>query len=254
MEIHPKGALEPGTFVKERRAHFPDWVGSAVVPVTASTRRRRDGSDLVMPVVDTEAALVYLANQGMVTPHVWLSRADLPDRPDRMVFDLDPSDDDFGLIRRTALELRDVLAGHGLVPFVKTTGSRGLHVTVPLDRRAPLEEVRAFAEAVAAELVRRHPDRLTTAFSKAERGSRLFLDVLRNGHAQTEVAAYGVRGRPGAPVATPLEWKEVTDAALRADRWTVTNVFRRLARRPDPWAGLAGAARPLPRVPVEGVG
>lgn len=246
MQIFPKGADQPGSFVKERRKHFPDWVGSAEVPVSDATRKRRtDG--LVMPVIDTEDALVYVANQGMVTPHVWLSRADRPEHPDRLVFDLDPSDDDFDLIRATALELRDVLAEHGLVPFVKTTGSRGLHVTVPLDRSATTDEVFAFAGVVAAELVEHHPDRLTTKFSKAERGSRLFLDILRNRPSQTEVAAYGVRARPGAPVATPLEWDEVKDRALTADRWTVRNVFRRLSQRADPWAELDANARPLPK-------
>jgi bifunctional non-homologous end joining protein LigD len=245
MEIFPKGADQPGSFVKERRKHFPDWLGSAEVPIAAATRKHRAGG-LVMPTVDSEAALVYLANQGMVTPHVWLSRADRPDHPDRMVFDLDPSDDDFGLVRRTALELRDVLAELGLVPYVKTTGSRGLHVTVPLDRSATTAEVGAFADEVAAMLAERHPDRLTTAFSKAERGTRLFLDVLRNRPSQTEVAAYGVRARPGAPVATPLEWDEVKDAKLTAQRWNVRNVFRRLARREDPWARFDADARPLP--------
>ena len=245
MQIYPKGADQPGAFVKERRKHFPEWVGSAEVPISEATRRKRSDG-LRMPVVDSEDALVYLANQGMVTPHVWLSRADRPDHPDRMVFDLDPSDDDFALVRRTALQLRAVLEEAGLVPYVKTTGSRGLHVTVPLDGSADYEEVGGFADAMAATLAARHPDRLTTAFSKAERGSRLFLDVLRNRPAQTEVAAYGVRGRPGAPVAAPLEWDEVGDSSLRPDRWTVRNLFRRLARREDPWASLDAAARPLP--------
>lgn len=248
MQIHPRGAGEPGTFVKERRAHFPDWVGSAEVLTSEATQRRHAGRTLVMPVIDTVDALVYVANQGMVTPHVWLSRADQPDRPDRVVFDLDPSVDDFDLVRRTALELREVLLAHDLVPFVKTTGSRGLHVSVPLVRSSTTAEVRAFAEQVAATMVERHPDELTTAFSKAERGDRLFLDVLRNGASQTEVAAYGVRGRPTAPVAAPLEWDEVRDRALRADRWTVRNIFRRLARRPDPWAHMDEVARELPGV------
>ena len=249
MLIHPKGADEPGTFVKERRKHFPDWVGSAEVPTSDATKKRHAGRNLVMPVVNDADALVYLANQGMVTPHVWLSRADAPDRPDRMVFDLDPSVDDFDLIRRTALELRDVLAGFDLVPFVKTTGSRGLHVSVPLLPSSTTAEVRAFAEHVAATMVERHPDELTTAFTKADRGDRLFLDVLRNGASQTEVAAYGVRGRPGAPIAAPLEWSEVSDRALRADKWTVRNIFRRLSRRADPWSDMDAAACELPRVP-----
>lgn len=237
MQIWSKGVDGPGAFVKERRKHYPDWLGSAKVS-------RRGKEMFSMPVVDTEDALVYLANQGMVTPHVWLSRADAPDHPDRLVFDLDPSTDDVAVIRETALELRELLESAGLVPYVKSTGSRGLHVTVPLERTATTEQVRAFAEATAADLASRHPDRLTTAFSKADRGSRLFLDVLRNGTAQTEVAAYGVRGLSTAPVAAPLEWSEV--AAFEPERWTVRNVFRRLARRADPWRDLDASARPLP--------
>ena len=237
MQIFSKGVGEAGAFVKERRKHYPDWVGTAVVP--------RKGKEMfAMPVIDTADALVYIANQGMVTPHVWLARADDADHPDRLVFDLDPSTTDLAIVRDTALELRDVLSAAGLVPHVKSTGSRGLHVTVPLDRSATLEQVRAFAEEVAADLAGRHPDHLTTAFSKADRGSRLFLDVLRNGRAQTEVAAYGVRALPTAPVAAPLEWSEVS--RFEPGRWTVTNLFRRLARRPDPWRDLDASARPLP--------
>jgi bifunctional non-homologous end joining protein LigD len=245
MQIFPKGVDHPGTYVKERRRHFPDWVGTAVVATTDANRRKRGADTFEMPMVESVDALVYITNQGMVTPHVWTSRIDRPGHPDRLVFDLDPSTDDIGIVRDTALELRDVLGERGLVPYVKSTGSRGLHVTVPLDRSAPLEAVRAFAEDVAADLAARHPDSLTTAFSKAERGSRLFLDVMRNGRAQTEVAAYGVRGRAGAPVATPLEWSEVK--AFEPGRWHVRNVFRRLARREDPWRAIDADARPLPR-------
>jgi bifunctional non-homologous end joining protein LigD len=248
MMIFPKGVGERGTYVKERRAHFPDWVGTAKVETSAATQRKRGDASLVMPVVDSTAALVYIANQGMITPHVWLSRADRPHHPDRLVFDLDPSTDDFALVRKTALELRRVLEEHGLVPFVKTTGSRGLHVTVPLDRSATIDEVRAFADAVAREMVERHPERLTVEFSKASRGDRLFLDVMRNAYAQTEIAAYGLRGRPNAPVAAPLEWDEVGDSSLTADKWTVRNIFRRLARRADPWVTIDHCARPLPHV------
>jgi len=240
MQIFPKGADQPGAYVKERRAHFPDWIGSVEVP-------RKGRAPMRMPVVDTVEGLAYLANQGMLTPHVWLSRADRPDHPDRLVFDLDPSTDDLGVIRDTALLLRDVFVDLGLVPHVKSSGSRGLHVTVPLDRSATVEEVRSFADALAAHLAAEHPDRLTTEFSKAARGDRLFLDVMRNGRAQTEVAAYGIRGRPGAPVAAPLEWDEVR--RFEPGRWTVRNIFRRLAQRDDPWREMDGDARPLPGTP-----
>src|SRR3954468_18593229 len=123
MQIFPKGVGEPGTYVKERRAHFPDIVGSAKVPISDATRKRR-GDGFVMPVVDSVEALAYVANQGMVTPHVWLSRADEPHHPGRLVFDLHPSTDDLDLVRDTALELRDALSSRGLVPYVKSTGSR----------------------------------------------------------------------------------------------------------------------------------
>ena len=244
MQIFPKGVGAPGaTYIKERRKHFPDWVPGVRVPTSDAARRKR-GAELEMAVVESADALAYVANQGMVTPHVWLSRVDRPQHPDRLVFDLDPSTDDVGVVRDTALELRDLLGEVGLVPHVKSTGSRGLHVTSPLDRSATTGEVRAFAEAVAGHLAARRPDQLTTAFSKAERGTRLYLDVLRNGHAQTEVAAYGVRGLPTAPVAAPLEWDEVR--GFEPGRWTVRNVFRRLSQRSDPWRDLDAHARPLP--------
>lgn len=245
MQIFPNGVDQPGAFVKERRTHFPDWVPGVRVPTSDAAVKKR-GAELTMPLVDSADALAYVANQGMVVPHVWLSRADRPDHPDRLVFDLDPSTDDLGVIKDTALELRDLLGEHGLTAFVKSTGSRGLHVTVPLDRTATTGEVRAFAERLAADLAARHPDRLTTKFSKANRGDRLYLDVLRNGHAQTEVVAYGVRAKPTAPVAAPLEWDEVP--RFEPGRWTVRNIFRRLAQRKDPWRDLDRGARPLPRL------
>ena len=241
IQIAPKGVGGEGvTYVKERRKHFPDWVGAVEVP-------RQGKPPFLMPVIESADALRYIANQGMITPHVGLARIDAPDHPDRLVFDLDPSTDDLGVVKDAALELRTFLTELGLVPHVKATGSRGLHVTVPLDRTATMDESREFAEWVASTMAERHPDDLTTAFSKADRGSRLFLDVLRNARSQTEVAAYGVRAKDGAPVAAPLEWDEVR--SWEPGRWTVRNLFRRLAARPDPWAAIDDQARPLPSDP-----
>lgn len=247
LQRWPSGVGGPGFYTKERPAHFPEWVGGAAVPTSDAVRKRR-GGELVMTVVDDAASLAYVVNQGMVTPHVWLSTVDRPGHPDRLVVDLDPGPSPFRVVQDAALELRGLLDELGVVPFVKTTGSSGLHVEVPLDATATTAEVREAAETIAAALAAADPDRLTTAFSKADRQGRLYLDVARNGHAQTEVAAYGVRGLPGAPVATPLEWDEVGRKDLTARKWTVANVFRRIARRTDPWAGFADAARPLPDV------
>jgi bifunctional non-homologous end joining protein LigD len=187
---------------------------------------------------------VWLANQNCITPHVWLSRADRLERPDRMIFDLDPpTDDEFPLVRRTARELGDILREAGVEPFAMTTGSKGIHVVVALRRLYTFERVRDAAVAVAAELVARRPKELTTEFYKRKRDGRLFVDVNRNAYAATAVPAYAVRPKPGAPVATPLRWEELEDARLRAQRWTLRTA---LERDPDVWAGLPRAAGGLP--------
>jgi bifunctional non-homologous end joining protein LigD len=189
---------------------------------------------------------VWLANQNCITPHVWLSRADRMERPDRMIFDLDPpSDDDFALVRRTADELGGILREGGVEPFAMTTGSKGIHVVVALRRRYAFDAVRDAAVAVASELVARRPKDPTTEFYKRKREGRLFVDVNRNAYAATAVPAYAVRPLTGAPVATPLRWEELSDRRLSAQRWTIRTV---LARDPDVWADLPGAAGALPRL------
>jgi bifunctional non-homologous end joining protein LigD len=189
---------------------------------------------------------VWLANQNCITPHVWTARADRPDRPDRMIFDLDPADDEsFALVRRTASELGDILREAGVEPFAMTTGSKGIHVVVALQRRYGFDAVRDAAVAVASELVARRPNELTTEFYKRKREGRLFVDVNRNAYAATAVPAYAVRPLTGAPVATPLRWEELSDRRLSAQRWTIRTV---LERDPDVWEALPGAAGTLPRL------
>ena len=162
-----------------------------------------------------------------------------------MIFDLDPdSPGDFALVRRTARELGDVLREAGVEPFAMTTGSKGIHVVVALQRRYSFGAVRDAAVAVAEELVRRRPKDLTLEFYKRKRGGRLFVDVNRNAYAATAVPPYGVRPLPGAPVATPLAWDELSDRRLRAQRWTIRTV---LDRDPDVWSAIRGAARRVDR-------
>ena len=190
--------------------------------------------------------LAYLANQNCVTPHVWLSRADRLERPDRLILDLDPSRaDDFERMRAAARALGALLRDLGLEPFAMATGSRGVHVTVPLQRRQDFSAVRAFATDVAALMAARHPDVLTTEFRKAKRGDRILVDVARNAWAQTAVPPYAVRPRPGAPVAVPLRWRELSDPRLRPDRHTIRTLARRLERGGDPWADIGAHARGL---------
>jgi bifunctional non-homologous end joining protein LigD len=231
------GIAKPGFFQKNVAKGVPDWVKRAQVD--------KKGGLLWHVLANDAATLVWLANQNCITPHVWLSRADRLERPDRMVFDLDPhSPDDFALVRRTARDLGDVLREAGVEPFAMTTGSKGIHVVVALQRRYRFEQVRDAAVAVAAELVARRPKDLTMEFYKRKREDRLFVDVNRNGYAATAVPPYGVRPLPGAPVATPLHWDELSDRRLAAQRWTLRTV---LDRDPDVWAGIGRAAGGLPK-------
>jgi bifunctional non-homologous end joining protein LigD len=169
-------------------------------------------------------------------------------QPDRIVFDLDPAPGaDFAAVRRAARQTGDLLRELGLEPFAQVTGSKGIHVWTPLRRRATFADVRPFARDVAEVLVERHPDHLTLEMRKAGRHGRILVDVMRNAYAQTAVPPYAVRPRPGAPVATPLDWDELSDSKLRPDRWTVKNVMRRLSAKGDPWADIASFSRGLSR-------
>jgi bifunctional non-homologous end joining protein LigD len=220
----------------------PEWVRRTTVG-------KRGGGSVCHVVGGDAATLLWLANQNCITPHVWTSRADRPDRPDRLVFDLDPPETDgaFRVVRTAALALGDLLRELGLEPFAMTTGSKGVHVVAPLRRTAPADVVRARAGEIGEELAARRPDELTTAWRKEKRGGRVLVDTARNTYAQTVVAPYAVRALPGAPVATPLAWEELEDPDLHPRRWTLRDVPDRLSSRGDPWAGIARAAAPLPR-------
>jgi bifunctional non-homologous end joining protein LigD len=222
----------------------PEWVRRVTVP-------RRRGGDVCHAVGGEAATLVWLANQNCITPHTWTARMDRPDQPDRLVFDFDPADDGenhFPAIRAGALALGELLRGHGLQPYAMTSGSRGLHVVAPLRRRNDSDRVRAVAGALAEEVAEQLPDELTTSWRKAGRGGRVLVDAARNTYAQTAVAPYAVRAKPGAPVATPLAWDELDDPDLYARRWTLATVPERLEARGDPWEGIAAAAGSLPRL------
>jgi bifunctional non-homologous end joining protein LigD len=237
MQRFPDGITKRGFFHKQVPDHFPGWIKRVSL--------RKSNGTVTHAVAYDADTLVYLADQACITPHVWLSRADQPEQPDRMVFDLDPSGDNFAEVRRAARSIGDLLDGLGLSPFAMTTGSRGLHVWVPLRRQAGFEEVRRFARDVARVMVQREPDLLTLEARKQKRGRRILIDIMRNGYAQTVVPPYAVRARPGAPVATPLRWRELSDSSLRPDKFTLRNIDRRLSRVGDPWEEIARKAKTL---------
>ncbi|WP_128382056.1 non-homologous end-joining DNA ligase [Streptomyces cavernae] len=235
VERYPDGLGGPRFMQKNVSEHYPDWITRAEVP--------KEGGTVTHPVCDEPATLVYLADQACITLHRWLSRTRAVDCPDVLVFDLDPAEDDFARVREAAHLLRELLQELKLPSAPMTTGSRGLHVVVPLNGRHGFDEVREFARDVADTLADAHPDRLTTAARKKERGDRLYLDVQRNAYAQTAVAPFSVRARPGAPVAAPIAWEQLDDPSVDARTWTIDNAVEQAGR--EPWAGLPRSGRSL---------
>jgi bifunctional non-homologous end joining protein LigD len=241
MQRFPNGIGKGGFLQKQIGDYFPDWIQR----VTAPNRRTRQGTtreQVTYMVCGSPDDLVYLANQACITPHVWLSRTPDIYRPDQLVFDLDPASADPRVLRLAAAALHELLDELGLASFLKSSGSRGLHVVVPLVPAAETDEVNVFSMAVAEVLAARHPDDLTTEGRIADRGGRLYLDTGRNGYAQTMAAPYAVRALPGAPVSVPLEWSELGEFDPR--RHTLRTIAERLDL-PDPWAGLDQAASTL---------
>lgn len=238
LQRFPAGIGQRGFFHKDVPDYFPSWV--------RCVEAAKHGGSVTHAIASDTRTLMYLANQNTITPHIWLSRADRIERPDRLVIDLDPAPgSDFADVRRAAQGAGELLREVGLEPFAQVTGSKGIHVWTPIQRRADFDHVKEFADGLAHVLTARDPDALTTEFRKAQRGGRILVDVLRNRYAQTVVPPYAVRPRAGAPVATPIGWDELSTSKLRPDGWTVRTVLRRLARKGDPWADIQGESRGL---------
>lgn len=239
MLRYPDGIDGESFYQKQVSERFPGWFRTVTV--------KKKGGEVVHAVCEKKADLAYLANIACLTPHVWLSRSSSLDRPDRMVMDMDPSGHDFEMVKDAARAAGNELRALGLVPYVMTTGSRGLHVTVPLDQSSPFDEVLSLAKLVSARMVE-NDDRFTVERSKAERNGRLLIDVFRNAYAQTAVPPYALRARDGAPVATPLEWSELDDPGLTSRRYDMRSIHDRLTTVGDPWrdierhSGSAGEA------------
>lgn len=237
FERYPDGIEHHKIFQQHAAKHFPDWIARVTVPA-------RNGK-VEHVIARDSATLVYLAGQACITFHAWLSRSDRLTRPDRLVVDLDPSREDPEAVRRAALRIGELLRELELTPWAMTSGSRGYHVVVPLQRRLEFDEVRDFARDFAELAAAREPKMFTVQQRKAKREGKILIDVLRNAYAHTSVAAYSVRARPKAPVATPLHWQELEDPHTHPQRWTLRSVPERLTRDGDPWQRIGGDARSL---------
>jgi bifunctional non-homologous end joining protein LigD len=240
MERYPAGIGKKGFFHKDVSKGFPAWLERVEVP-------KKDGT-VHHPLVTDTRSLLWLANQNCITPHVWTSRAPDLMHPDICVFDLDPSkDDDSDTVRAAAIGLRDLLAELGLPSWVKTTGSKGFHIVVPLDGKTPMGEAARFANAVGTLLVRRDPSHLTQEFHKVDRGGRILVDTGRNGYSATFAAAYAVRAKRGAPVSAPCTWEEIERGTVNPRTFTLRNMAARLKDAGDVWSDMLRRKRSLTR-------
>jgi len=230
MERYPSGIGHKGFIQKDVSKGFPSWLERVEVP-------KKDGT-VHHPIAGDTRSLLWLANQNCITPHVWTSRAPDLFHPDICVFDLDPSKEDADALRGAALALRDLLKELGLESWVKTSGSKGFHIVVPLDGKADFGDVSGFAHKVGAVLVSRDPKRLTQEFSKADRGGRILIDTGRNGYSATFAAPYAVRAKRGAPISTPCTWEEVESGEVGPQTFTIKTIADRIERVGDLWAGM----------------
>jgi bifunctional non-homologous end joining protein LigD len=243
MERFPGGIAAKGFMQKDVVKGFPEWLERVEVP--------KHGGTTHYPIVRDLRSLLWLANQNCITPHVWTSR--VPElMPDLCVFDLDPSHEDASVLRAATLAVRDVLAELGLPSWLKTSGSKGFHVVVPLDASATYEQVWRFARGVAIVLAKRDAAHLTLEFIKADRDGRILIDTGRNGMGATFAAAYAVRPRAGAPVSAPCTWQELEQGHATPQAFHLRAMAERLARVGDVWADLhaqpQSLAAPLARV------
>ena len=239
MERYPAGIDKKGFIQKDVSKGFPTWLQRVEISKRASSE---DDGTVHYPLVDDARALLWMANQNAITPHVWTSRVPKLHHPDLCVFDLDPSEDASrdqpGGAARGGPGGARALTELGLTSFVKTSGSKGFHIVVALDGEADFEPVRRLSQGAGAVLVKRHPALFTQEFIKADRGGRIFVDTGRNGYGATFAAVYALRPKPGAPVSAPCTWAEIERGAVGPQTFTLRTMSARLAEVGRPLGAL----------------
>lgn len=231
MHRFPNGIDDINFYEKQIPGYFPEWFDRIDV-------KNREKGHTIYPVCNDKASLVYLANQALISHHIWLSTKDSLDYPDKIIFDLDPPEDgDFNLVIKAAKDLKKILENKSLNSYVMTTGSTGLHVIIPTTQEYDFDEVRTFAKNIAEELVEKNSELYTIAQRKEKRNDKIFIDYLRNSYGQTSIAPYSIRAKEDAPIATPLDWDEL-DSELTSTKYNISNIFRRLGQKEDPWKDI----------------
>jgi bifunctional non-homologous end joining protein LigD len=235
---------------RAKKCFFQRHAGSGVPPQLSEVDIPGFEDSGAYLFIKNVSGLIALVQMGVLEMHPWGSRVDRPEKPDRVIFDLDPGAElSFADVVAAAKEMRAFLKGLGLVSFLKTTGGKGLHIVVPIARRYAWPDVKSFAKRVGELMTERSPERYLTRISIAERRGKIFIDYLRNDPTSTAVGPYSTRAREGAPVATPLAWEELT-SKLVPKAFDIRTVPKRLAKlKSDPWAELGKLAQKLPKLP-----
>ena len=242
MERYHRGIKAEGFFQKDVVKGFPEWLKRVEVP-------KKDGT-VHHPLANDTSSLLWLANQNSLTIHVWSSRAPKLYYPDICVFDLDPSNDDSNMLRDAAFIVRDFLTDLGLPSWIKTSGSKGFHIAVPLDAKSDFGTVARFAHTIGRLLVNRHPQIFTLEFKKVDRAGRIFMDTGRNEYSATYAATYTVRAKQGAPVSAPCTWDELGSGTIGPRSFTLRTMQARIAETGDLWADMLKKKRSLKK-PIE---
>lgn len=241
LQRFPNGIDQDSFYQKNLSQYFPDTIDRTTVNL-------KKGGKQTLVMINNKESLLYLVNQATLVFHAWLSGAKNIDKPDRIVFDLDPAHAvvtklDIKYLRLGAKKLKLLLEQYHLTPLVMTTGSRGFHVVVPIVPQHNFEKVHEFAKMISAQLVAQDPHHFTNKATKSGRRGKIFVDYLRNSYGQTSVACYSVRAYPKAPVATPIDWSEL--AATTPQKYTISNIFKRLAKKNTAWNDFADHAKKL---------
>lgn len=238
MHRFPDGILDEGFYQKNASDYFPNWIKTSKV--------KKEGGWVNYVICDNKETLVYLVAQGTITFHVTLSKTDKLDYPDKLIFDLDPSENNFKSVVKVAQILRRLLEKElELSTYVMLTGSDGLHLVIPLARAENFDEVRSFAKKVAGYLAAQYPKDITIEMRKNKRKGRLFLDYLRNSYAQTGVSPFSVRALEGAPVAVPIGWEELENGIPNSQAYNIHTIFDRLKEKVNPWKDFGKNAKIL---------
>jgi len=227
LQRFPDGIGEDGFYQKNASDYFPEWIQRVEL--------EKEGGKVTHVLCNDRDTLLYLVNQGTISFHSWLSLAGAPDCPDKMIIDLDPSGENFDQVQQAARVLHDELDELSVRSFVMTTGSKGLHVIIRLDGKEHFEESRIAARALGETMIKNHPSLFTLEPYKKDREGKLYFDIQRNAYAQTGIAPFSLRPKKGAPVATPLDWDEALSGSMTSDKYTLSNLLRRLGQKDDPW-------------------